>query len=326
MARRSKPSDAPVPTFDEAEKTQVSFVPDFEDDTDDLDGPTLDEPAPAVASPKPRLRLPVPGEPDPEPDPRPALKQGLSLPAPEAYEPPPGARMPQGQGRGTVSVPVYAPEPKRKGSHALIFGVLAILLTVVMVAFAVAPDGRSAEEIQHARRAGLQEPQRARSRGVLERLGLGESDSEVAEARRQAAAARARRSVIASNPAPKKTRRANLDLGKRAKANLAPEDVRYGFEPTERKAERRLYDNFDSSKQMSTGIPMLMVFTKPRGMNVEVDGQLLGMSPLIRPLPKDTRRVKVRLSGAGFKAWEKSISANELEQFKVGVTMERIVE
>jgi hypothetical protein len=71
---------------------------------------------------------------------------------------------------------------------------------------------------------------------------------------------------------------------------------------------------------------MLMVFSKPAGMSVDVDGKLLGMTPLIRPLPKDTKRVKVRLYGAGFREWEQTVSANELEQFKVGVTMERIAE
>lgn len=317
MARRSKPSDAPAPTFEEAEKTQVSYVPDFAD-TDDLDPPTLEEPVPEVAASTPKLRLPVPGEPDPDPEP----KRRLSLPTPEPGGAAPASPPPPP--RGAISVPVYAPETGRRGSQKLIFAVMAVLLVVVGLAFALAPDGRSAEELVQARRDKLARPEGEQgSVGVLERLGIGGPGAEKESAASPAPVPPPR---IPSNPAPVKRRRAGRARVRRGLTDQTQKDLRYGFEPTERKAERRLYDNFDSSKPMSTGIPMLMVFTRPRGMNVEVDGQLIGMSPLIRPLPQGTQRVQVRVSGAGFKPWQKTVSSNEIQQFKVGVTMERIVE
>jgi hypothetical protein len=109
-----------------------------------------------------------------------------------------------------------------------------------------------------------------------------------------------------------------------SKLPAGKDEERYGFERTDQ--PDRHYDNFDAGKEQGNGVPMLMAFSKPAGMAVDVDGTLVGMTPLIRPLPKDTKRVKVRLYGAGFKDWEQTVSANQIEQFKVGVTMQPIAE
>ncbi len=53
--------------------------------------------------------------------------------------------------------------------------------------------------------------------------------------------------------------------------------------------------------EQTPGVPMLMIFTHPPGMTIEVAGKLFGRTPLIRPLYGDVPSLDVKLTGLGFK-------------------------
>jgi hypothetical protein len=276
---------------------------DQEDPTDDLEGPTEDT--------------------DEHPVPRAGRK--LTLPKPDDFEEPVLAPTPIG-GRPAKKqtppaqkrIPVFRVEPERSGSR-LILGIVAMLIAAVSIAFFAAPDGDTAAEI--ARNQLSQNPSPSQKTGTFgEWFSFGSSNDAPAELIIESPPPPNGKARV-SKPAPKRRRHARM--AKRARPAPA-EDERYGFERTEQ--PKRHYDNFDASKEQGNGIPMLMVFTKPPGMAVDVDGTLAGITPMIRPLPKDTKRVKVRLHAAGFREWEQTVSPNEMDQFKVGVTMERIAE
>lgn len=305
--RRSKD---PIPAFTEesAERTEVTFAPVFDDlepaeTTDKNEVPKLDR----------KLRLPMPGESD-EP---PAERAPKAKPAePARPKPIPVSPLPRSD-REEEHVPVSVFAAKPSGSGNLLFGIVGVLLIVVMVAFAVAPDGKSDRELRAQQAA---EHRRAYENLLRDRatITVGGGDSEGGGPE------------VAAQPEWKPRERPPAIVpvlkrrGHEVVAAVDPKDVRLGIEPAADRGVRREYDNYDSAIDRGNGIPMLMVFSKPPGMSVDVDGKLLGMTPLLRPLAKDTKRVKLRVYGAGYREWSETVSPNEIEQFKVGVTMEPI--
>ena len=309
MARRSKPPsfDDPIPTFEEAEKTQITSVPVFDDDLEPA-GPTDKNFVPRADAPK-KLRLPIPDEPDPEPPPNPPRKS-------EPDSPLSGAKLEPDllPGRPVQPVKLYAPEPS--GISKWFVGGAALLLTVVAVAFAMVPDGKSKEELAEARRE------------IMKR----EPGASIAKLQKDYPELFGPNTPQISVPAavktapPKKIPPLNRDRKKVEAARrrkLAPKsDHPYGLEGTVQ--PKREYDNYDASKPKGTGYPTLMVTTRPTGVLVELDGMIVGLTPLVRVLPQGTTRAQVKLSGAGLKDWSGVATPNDLDQFQIGITMERL--
>jgi hypothetical protein len=303
-SRRPPKAPAPPPVsrqFEDAEKTSVDFAPpelDLDEPTEDTDKNLI----PALAK-KLKLSLPeeIKSEPKPAPKPEPA----------KPVKPAPLKR---------IKLLRVAPE---KSSSKLVLGIVGALMAIVGIAFAVVPDGKTQEEI--AKREGRQAWEMSESGkrpyfSYKDRIQIEHPEMIV---RAPIATGEAiQPAPPPENPAPPKLRHAPLT---KAPAPTPKEgDVRYGFERTQQ--PKRAYDNYDATWEKGNGIPMLMVFSEPRGMSVDVDGRIAGVTPLLRALPKDTKRVKVRLYGAGFKEVEQTVTPNQIEQFRVGVTMQRIAE
>lgn len=66
---------------------------------------------------------------------------------------------------------------------------------------------------------------------------------------------------------------------------------------------------------------MLSVVTRPPGMRVEANGILLGVSPLIRRMPSDTTKVRVKLSKDGFMTVNQTVAPNDDGEFHLSVKM-----
>ncbi len=306
MASRKPPGRSPPPPpgeFGEAEApaTEITFAPDFDDDsTEDTDKHDL-------AAIKRKLTLPSPNDLD-EDTPRAPIAALPSVPiAPPKAKP--------------TRVSVFRVKPETSGSGRLVLGTVGVLLAVIGLAFALAPDARTRAQTAREKgvRAGdLGDPAKRKIYSYKDAIQLQNPDMIVISPRSSAPLQPLR--PLAPNPAPARERHAIRAIVKQPTVV----EKRYGFERVEQ--VKRHYDNFDSTLEQGSGVPMLMVFSQPSGMSVDVEGKLMGMTPLIRAMPKDTKRVKVRLYGAGFKEWEQTVSANQIEQFRVGVTMQRIGE
>src|SRR5688572_1460801 len=129
------PPSAPIPQFQDAEKTEVSFTPPELD----LDEPTEDTDKNAIPANAKKLRLPLPFESEP--------------PSPPRQPPPPPAIAPPKKISPLKRIKLLRVKPEKSGSK-LILGVVAALMGAVMIAFAVAPDGKSERELAIAREEG----------------------------------------------------------------------------------------------------------------------------------------------------------------------------
>lgn len=96
---------------------------------------------------------------------------------------------------------------------------------------------------------------------------------------------------------------------------IAP--LRYGFEAVER-PKKRDYETETAPKSP----PLLMIFTEPRGVAVDVDGTLMGVTPFIRAVADDKKAFQLRLWGGAYKDQNITVKKDEDGNFKVGVTME----
>ncbi|MCA9046120.1 MAG: PEGA domain-containing protein, partial [Planctomycetaceae bacterium] len=74
--------------------------------------------------------------------------------------------------------------------------------------------------------------------------------------------------------------------------------------------EKKAPDDFRRSyleDESAPAQPMLMIFTVPPGMTIEVDGRPYGRTPMVRALYGNVERLDVRLSGAGYQTQEVSL-------------------
>jgi len=94
------------------------------------------------------------------------------------------------------------------------------------------------------------------------------------------------------------------------------ETPKFAFEPAPAEKSTPKYDDV-----ASIAPPMLLVFTYPPGVTVEMDGKVVGATPVIRMLPEDTKGVTVKLSAIGFKSHVETLSGNKDRQYRVGVAM-----
>ncbi|MCK6552200.1 hypothetical protein L6R52_40595, partial [Myxococcota bacterium] len=99
----------------------------------------------------------------------------------------------------------------------------------------------------------------------------------------------------------------------------ADEQIRYGFEEPER-PKKREYDTGDAPPPEFR--PMLMVFTEPAGVAVDVDGVLVGVTPVLRPIAPNKQLVDVRLWGGAYKDQRFTLKKGADGNFQLGVTME----
>jgi hypothetical protein len=100
------------------------------------------------------------------------------------------------------------------------------------------------------------------------------------------------------------------------------EKPRYGFERMGPTKFKRPYETSDNPPKDQQPAPMLMVFTKPPGVAVEVDGTLVGASPVLRAVDPDKKQLVVRLYGGAYKPQTITVQKNEEGNFQVGATME----
>lgn len=74
----------------------------------------------------------------------------------------------------------------------------------------------------------------------------------------------------------------------------------------------------------SPTVPMLMIFTHPPGMTIEVSGKLYGRTPLIKAMYGEVPRLDVTLSGAGFKTKKMTLSADKEGNLRFNGVMQPI--
>jgi hypothetical protein len=283
----------------------------------DLDEPTEDTDKNAIPGNAKKLKLPLPAiDPIDAAPIEPIADEDKTPPSLPAFAPAPKKPSPLRR------IKLLRVQPERSSSK-LILAIVAALMGVVMVAFAVAPDGKSEREIATREGRPAWEMAESGERPVVsykDKIQIEHPDMIVRAPLATGDAIQP--APPPENPAPDRSRHAKIERGPPKTPPKA--EPRFGFERVQ--PPQREYDNYDSTKERGTGVPMLMVFSEPRGMSVDVDGRPMGLTPLLRPLPKETKRVKVRVYAAGFKDWEQTVTPNGLEQFRVGVTMQRIAE
>lgn len=96
----------------------------------------------------------------------------------------------------------------------------------------------------------------------------------------------------------------------------------FGFEAEPLPPNQPKYDDYDPALFTT----LLMVFTKPPNMTVEVDGVVAGASPLVRVLPPETATVRVKVSAPGFKTREETVRKDKDGAFRLGLVMELLPE
>lgn len=99
----------------------------------------------------------------------------------------------------------------------------------------------------------------------------------------------------------------------------ADEQLAYGFEVPER-PKKREYDTGDAPPPEL--LSMLLVFSEPAGVAVDVDGTLVGVTPVLRPVAPDKQLVDVRLWGGAYKDQRFTLKKGADGNFQLGVTME----
>ncbi len=93
---------------------------------------------------------------------------------------------------------------------------------------------------------------------------------------------------------------------------------RFGFEPRDPTPKRP----YDVQEVRPGGPKVLMVASQPPGMTVHLDGQLIGATPLARPIYKPASSFRVKLSGPGFEPVEASVGPDAEGNFHLGAVME----
>ncbi len=76
------------------------------------------------------------------------------------------------------------------------------------------------------------------------------------------------------------------------------------------------YDTPPGPKQ-----PMITVYSYPPGMTVELDGQVAGRTPFIRPVVRPVDRVRIKLRAPGFESQEHVLTPNADGHFQLGAKM-----
>lgn len=74
------------------------------------------------------------------------------------------------------------------------------------------------------------------------------------------------------------------------------------------------------------GVPMLMIFTQPPGMTIEVAGQLYGRTPLLKPLYTPVSSLDIRLTGAGFQDQRQTVRAAKDGSIRLNAIMTSLAE
>ncbi len=79
-------------------------------------------------------------------------------------------------------------------------------------------------------------------------------------------------------------------------------------------------------KDDGPGVPLLMIFTQPPGMTIEVSGKLYGRTPMLRPLYTPVSGLDIRLTGAGFKPQRQTVRAAKDGSIRLNVVMTSIAD
>lgn len=91
---------------------------------------------------------------------------------------------------------------------------------------------------------------------------------------------------------------------------------RFGFEVPERPKKR------DYETEATPATPaMFMIMTQPPGVAVEIDGNLVGVTPFIRPAPADKDFFEVRLSGGAYEEQRLTVRRAEDGNYRLGAKM-----
>jgi hypothetical protein len=212
------------------------------------------------------------------------------------------------------------PAAKSSSGHGVKIGAVAVVITMVVLAGALVVGSRSVEQ---APVRGGSSTQANNAQGTLSRIfaslssgGDKPKTAGVAEAAKAKKAGELRKHAHA--PIERKRNARWPLLGFRNPG----EQQRYGFERVGPHKFKRPYETSDNPPKDQQPAPMLMVFTKPPGVAVEVDGTLVGVSPVLRAIDPDKKQLVVRLSGGAYKTQTFTVQKNEEGNFQLGATME----
>ncbi len=80
----------------------------------------------------------------------------------------------------------------------------------------------------------------------------------------------------------------------------------------------------ESDEEEVVDAPYVLVFSRPPGMNVYLNGVPAGMTPLLRQLTAPTASMRVRVDGLGFQTVERTVAANPRGHIRLGVDMKPV--
>lgn len=262
------------------------------------------------------LRLPRPGAPA-TPASAPAPARGGEAPAVEAPSPrvalPLGFDAPDPAEAKPVAVPLYAEaRPSGSGRWAGVAVAAAVLGVVALFA------GGEEPSVDEAGGAEASQGPRARTQAAY----TPPPRSIEAPTRPSSAVARAR---AAGRAAP---RGASIARRRAAKPGWSPERLAalsggasppaLGGEAQPRQTYGRPYLEDEGAPPQP---PMLMIFTAPPGMTIELEGKLYGRTPLVRPVYGAVDKLRVRLRGAGYEPKSVVIEPGKDGQFRFNGVM-----
>lgn len=81
----------------------------------------------------------------------------------------------------------------------------------------------------------------------------------------------------------------------------------------------RPYETYDTIDET----PYILVFSRPAGLKVFLDGSLAGRTPLLRRRPPDVSRLRIRIEGPGYVPVEQTVTPDRYGHLRMGVEMKR---